>query len=136
MQLPPDEEVVQVSGAPPIRARKVRYYLDRRLADRVAPPPAGRTRLPVANRNGDWAAVLSTDLGAGADRATAADEGGHRIEPELAGQEPKPTPTPEQRVDLDLEGEGDEAQQAAEVQRRFRAAARQAALDPDDGIPL
>src|SRR5690349_9441169 len=49
MQLPPDEEVVQVSGAPPIRARKVRYYLDRRLAGRVEPPPAGRTRLPAAN---------------------------------------------------------------------------------------
>jgi type IV secretion system protein VirD4 len=29
MQLPPDEALVQVSGVPPIRATKVRYYLDR-----------------------------------------------------------------------------------------------------------
>ena len=30
MQLPPDDEIVMVSGSPPIRAKKVRYYEDRR----------------------------------------------------------------------------------------------------------
>ena len=136
MQLPPDEEVVQVSGAPPIRARKVRYYLDRRLAGRVGPPPVGRTRLPAVSTSDDWAAVPSTGPRGGANRAEAVDEGGHRIEPELMGQEPKPAPTLEPQVDPDLDGEGGEAQQAGEVLRRFRSAARQAALDPDDGIPL
>jgi type IV secretion system protein VirD4 len=48
MQLPPAEELVLVSGCPPIRAQKVRYYEDKELAARVgaaapcapsAPPP-------------------------------------------------------------------------------------------------
>lgn len=38
MQLPPDEALVLVNGCPPIRARKVRYYADRRLRRRILPP--------------------------------------------------------------------------------------------------
>jgi type IV secretion system protein VirD4 len=38
MQLPPSDEVVLVSGTSPIRAKKVRYFEDRRLTDRVRPP--------------------------------------------------------------------------------------------------
>jgi type IV secretion system protein VirD4 len=136
MQLPPDEEVVQVSGAPPIRARKVRYYLDRCLVDRVGAPPAIRTSLAVAGVSDDWAVALPTEIGARAGQAASPDEGGHRIEPELGGMDSPPTPPSEPQIDLDLDGEGDEPQQAAEVQRRFRTAARQAALDPDDGIAL
>ena len=39
MQLPPDDELVLVSGCPPIRAQKARYYEDRQLRERVLPPP-------------------------------------------------------------------------------------------------
>ncbi|HWW88179.1 MAG TPA: conjugal transfer protein TraG, partial [Vicinamibacterales bacterium] len=39
MQLAPSDELVLVSGLPPVRAQKVRYYEDRRLASRVLPPP-------------------------------------------------------------------------------------------------
>jgi type IV secretion system protein VirD4 len=39
MQLPPDEEIVMVSGTPPVRAKKARYYEDARLTERVLPPP-------------------------------------------------------------------------------------------------
>src|SRR5882757_3946997 len=39
MQLPPEYELVLVSGVPPIRAKKARYFEDRRLAERVRPPP-------------------------------------------------------------------------------------------------
>src|SRR5580704_1406909 len=42
MQLPPDEELVLVSGWPPIRAKKARYYQDRRLTERVLALPAAR----------------------------------------------------------------------------------------------
>src|SRR6202047_2784521 len=35
MQLPPEDEVVMVSGHPPIRATKARYYEDPRFAERV-----------------------------------------------------------------------------------------------------
>jgi len=40
MQLPSDEEIVLVSGVPPIRATKIRYYLDNNFKARVSPPPA------------------------------------------------------------------------------------------------
>ena len=49
MQLPPAEEIVMVSGSPPIRARKVRYYDDPQLQARIltspellASPPEGK----------------------------------------------------------------------------------------------
>ncbi|MDB2438761.1 conjugal transfer protein TraG [Hellea sp.] len=39
MQLPSDEEIVLVSGVPPIRATKIRYYADKNFSDRVCSPP-------------------------------------------------------------------------------------------------
>src|SRR4029450_8239058 len=39
MQLPPDDEIVMVAGFPPIRAKKARYFEDRRLAERILPTP-------------------------------------------------------------------------------------------------
>ena len=40
MQLPPDEEVVMISGVPPIRGSKLRYYQDANFTTRVGKPPA------------------------------------------------------------------------------------------------
>src|SRR6202007_2048441 len=40
MQLPPHEQLVLVSGIPPIRAQKARYYEDDRLKRRILPPPS------------------------------------------------------------------------------------------------
>ena len=133
MQLPPDEAVVLVSGVSPIRARKVRYFLDPALADRVGRPPEV-SRLPDRAEASSWTTVLR----AGADGGSGAgqpDEGGHRIEPEL-DREPAPlTPTPELSIEDEMV-EDEDILQAADLQRRFRAAARQASLDPDDGIEL
>jgi Type IV secretory system Conjugative DNA transfer len=39
MQLPTSDELVLVSGTPPIRAKKARYFGDIRLLSRVLPPP-------------------------------------------------------------------------------------------------
>src|SRR5438445_1367301 len=39
MQLPPNEEVVMVSGYAPILAHKLRYYADRNFTVRVSAPP-------------------------------------------------------------------------------------------------
>jgi type IV secretion system protein VirD4 len=38
MQLPADEAIVLVSGTPPIRAKKLRYFADQNFLDRCAPP--------------------------------------------------------------------------------------------------
>ena len=40
LQLSADEALVLVSGVPPIRARKLRYYADRNFLRRRLPPPA------------------------------------------------------------------------------------------------
>jgi type IV secretory pathway TraG/TraD family ATPase VirD4 len=47
MQLPPRKEIVMVAGTPPIRAKKVRYYEDRRFTERVLPPAGSRGRRTV-----------------------------------------------------------------------------------------
>ena len=39
MQLPSEDEIVLVSGVPPIRATKIRYYSDKNFKTRVAPAP-------------------------------------------------------------------------------------------------
>lgn len=58
MQLPASDELVLVSGMPPIRAKKLRYFEDRRFMDRVAPPPALADAVYVdrpPQRTHDWA---------------------------------------------------------------------------------
>src|SRR5260221_8520636 len=39
MQLAPSDELVLVSGLPPVRAKKLRYYEDRNFTNRVFPAP-------------------------------------------------------------------------------------------------
>jgi type IV secretion system protein VirD4 len=39
MQLPPGDELVLLSGMPPIRAKKLRYFEDARFRARLSPPP-------------------------------------------------------------------------------------------------
>jgi type IV secretion system protein VirD4 len=134
MQLPADEAVIQISGVAPIRVRKIRYYSDPQLAGRVASPPKVLSPI-VQGFDNAWACVVAYEAFAGG-RGDAADEGGLQQERDLPGLEAdvtaKPTDNPPWE---DADDTGDEGQQAEQA-RRFRATARQAALDPDDGIPL
>ncbi|SFI52296.1 conjugal transfer protein TraG [Caulobacter sp. UNC279MFTsu5.1] len=135
MQLPAHEAIVQIAGISPIRARKIRYYADPRLAQRVRPiaPDHPRFRSSAAS---PWIGSLTTPGQPGAARTTVADEGGLKQEPELPGLEPIETTEPQDTVDLNWDADGDDLAQGAELQRRFVGAARQVAMDPDDGIPL
>src|SRR5262249_26253090 len=72
MQPPPRDELVPVSGPPPIRARKARYYEDIRLKSRVLRPPALTTASggtygdrPVTQAD-VWTALPLPDPGAAA----------------------------------------------------------------------
>jgi type IV secretion system protein VirD4 len=100
MQLAPTDELVLVSGHPPIRAKKLRYYEDRRFTERVLPAPsleaAGCRDLPPA-RADDWTGqVRGTDrrLAGAADADEGADTGGleqarhpaHEIEPVVTAE--------------------------------------------------
>ena len=65
MQLPPDDELVLVSGCPPIRAKKARYYEDPELKARILQPPTLTSpRSPPPDESlplpepGDWAGAV------------------------------------------------------------------------------
>ncbi|RWP01377.1 MAG: conjugal transfer protein TraG [Mesorhizobium sp.] len=72
MQLSQEDELVLVSGLPPIRAKKLRYYQDQNFTERVLPPPVLREG-PYADcppsRPHDWSGQVR-----GIDRRLAADD--------------------------------------------------------------
>ena len=143
MQLPPREELVLVSGAPPIRAQKARYFKDPQLQARILSPPEARHAgepVPTAGPD-DWSTMPPIAVASAGSSSQVADDadGGIRREPEIPEHEAiapeHPTPAREEFSALDDEPD-DDAQRAKQLQDRFRGAARQAALDPDDGIEL
>ncbi|OYY77214.1 MAG: conjugal transfer protein TraG [Sphingomonas sp. 28-62-20] len=145
MQLPPADALVLVSGIFPIRAKKARYYEDAQLQRRVLPPPEARTSGDRSMPRDDWsgltvpAAVTQTPSAAPPAEADATDaaNAGIRQEPELPVHEavdpPPREPVPEFE---DAESDDQEAARARTLQGRVRANARQAAMNPDDGIAL
>jgi len=141
MQLPPDDAVVMVSGHPPIKARKLRYYQDRNFTHRVLPPPCLALGAYVdrpAARPDDWSglALPPTPVRAsGEDPAGLADEGGHQLKPELEVALPAPHELEADDL-LGLDDEDDVPLRPQDVDRQLTRAARLAALDPDDGIAL
>ena len=151
MQLPPAEELVLVSACHPIRAKKARYYEDSRFKSRVLPPPSLTTVSEGTSGDrpkrgaDDWSALplqAPEEDAAGSIAGPLSEEdcdnSGIRREPTLPEHE---AIAPEEaRPNLEfalLEDEpDDEAVRASTMRRRLVAAARQAALDPDDGIQL
>ena len=74
MQLPPDDELVLVSSLAPIRAKKLRYYLDRNFTKRVFAAPAltdGLYRDRPAARRDDWTGQVRGLVPALADESLA-----------------------------------------------------------------
>ena len=139
MQLPPSDEVVLVSGVAPIRAKKARYYEDPQLKRRVLAPPepkAGGCNLSsVPVRVDDWASLVVERR---VDQDEDAKEGGLRREPELSKHDAieAAAEQPEfNEFDGDAERD-DEAVRQRLLARQARTAARQASMDPSDGIEL
>lgn len=116
MQLPADEELLLLSGRPPIRARKVRYFKDVRLRERVLRPPGE----PVRRQGSPGTAWGS----------------GHGPLPEADGGPQAVVLLPEHAAELWTEHEPVDE----EAEARFAAGAKrprqQRGLDLDDGIPL
>jgi type IV secretion system protein VirD4 len=141
MQLPPDDELVLMSGCHPIRAKKARYYEDRQLQARILPPPIsspGRETMaqPVllARAGADqWAEAIV----APAAETEDPDNAGVRREPDLPEHEEivSEPRKPAEEFDL-LEDEPQEDAQDPRLQRRVRTLARQVTLDPGDDMGL
>ena len=130
------------AGVAPIRARKARYYRDRRLSDRILPPPDIATVIP--KRGDDWSGLPEpaglVEAKGGADSEGDDDaNSGIRQEPELPLHEDiAPAPfAPVGEFDFgedDIQGDAVRLRQAAD--RRMARSARVASLDPHDGIDL
>ncbi|MFG1245095.1 conjugal transfer protein TraG [Xanthobacter sp. V7C-4] len=145
MQLPPADEIVMVAGTPPIKAKKARYYEDHRFTERVLSPPAP-SRTTRTSREDGWSTLVpqKPDAGLVAELAKAEADtanSGLRREPELPdhiaiAKETMPAgPADEFAIVLDDEPD-DTTQQARVLRQQVRGIARQAALDPHDGIDL
>jgi len=158
MQLPPDDEIVMVAGVPPIRAKKARYYEDRRLAERILPAPKhseGGTDLEPD----DWSALVPvqpptpvTDHGQGDGIAAPANivrtEGktdgdpanaGLRREPGLERHKdiaPEPMKPAVNEFDPEMDERDDDAVRVRTLVRNARNVARQISMDPGDGMEL
>lgn len=144
MQLPATDEIVMAAGVHPIRAKKARYFEDRRFKKRILPSP-DPAKCGRSARKDAWselqpqrpAAVLAAEL----DKAEDAANGGLRREPELpdhvaiAKETTGPAAADEFSIMLDDEPE-DAARQRQALRQQMRGVARQVALDPNDGIDL
>jgi len=152
MQLPPNDEIVMVSGHWPVRAQKVRYYEDLNFVSRVLPPPVlgqdGYLDRPEARRD-DWTELAAPALHCPvpppslAPAPSLADTGGGiapedsltRVWVDPAAQ----SETPEESEALDRQlvpDDFDDTNDEFLRREQFTRAARLATLDPEDGIPL
>ncbi len=142
MQLPPDDELVLISGCPPIRAKKARYFEDPEMQARILPPPTltkpksppTDERLP-APTGGDWAgAVVAPAASHTEDSANA----GIRREPELPEHEeivPEQAKPVREFEPADEEPD-DDVQRQRIMQRTIGTVARQVSLDPGDDMQM
>ncbi|TPG21762.1 conjugal transfer protein TraG [Sphingomonas koreensis] len=112
MQLPPDDELILLSGVAPIRAKKLRYYADDAFASRVLPAPSLGGNIYADRptpRGNDWPAEarrIDARLShAGETAPTEVDDGGRQRqrEPGLPDKdaETEKTVEPSREVDAD-----------------------------------
>jgi type IV secretion system protein VirD4 len=141
MQLSPDEEVLMLSGHPPIRAHKIRYYQDSNFKQRVFSPPALNSVGAYADAPppspDDWSGlpVPNSSPAAIATGTVSVDDGARQHQPELtaAAWQPAVHDVPD---DLGLLDDDEPIALPKAMDPRMQQAARMAVLDPDDGVSL
>ena len=143
MQLPPDDELVLVSGCPPIRAKKARYYEDAELKARILQSPTLTGRMlvsgaeePEVARAGDWAGAIVASPAEALVEDPA--NSGIRREPELPEHEevaPEPCRVLNEFEPIEDDAD-DEPQRQRMMRRTMGAVARQISLDPGDDMRM
>ena len=132
-----------MAGAKPIKAKKAQYYADPRFAGRILPPPTNDGIKGGKPPEDDWSGSppikpLPSSGGNGAIKADPAN-GGVRREPELplhVDIAPEPTPNANEFNFNDKDSADSDAVRAQRLRARMQGNARQASLDPGDGIDL
>jgi len=143
MQLPPADEIVMVAGTPPIRAKKARYFEDRRFQERVLPPPV--LAKSAAGKPDEWSALplpsrpqidaAAQQDGTGDDDSTGSER---RQQPELTTARTVEKKAPiDNEFDVDgADDADDDAARAGRLNQVMQGVARQVSLDPNDGMDL
>ncbi len=142
MQLPATDEIVMVAGTPPIRAKKARYFEDRRLQSRILPPPT--LTAPEQARPDDWTTLPVPPRPQIAEPKSAPErdddptESERRRQPELSRVKPVEKKA---RIENEFEigmndDDEDDAARNSRMNRLMQGVARQASLDPADGMDL
>ena len=145
-ELPKTDELVMMAGVHPIRAKKARYFRDRRLSARILAPPEVRAAAAAIGAKHDWQGMIVTSpapakcgKGTRDEQEDDAANAGIRTEPELPVHEDiaPPARPVSKEFDFDRDGQADDdAANNRRLQERMRGNARRASLDPDDGISL
>ena len=143
MQLPPADEIVMVAGTPPIRAEKARYFEDGRFQERVLPPPTlTKPEKPLPD---DWSAlapppapILAEPVATKPADDEDTTDSERRHQPELSrAEQPEKKPAIDNEFEIDPVDEPDEdVARNSRLRDTMRQVARQASLDPGDGIEL
>lgn len=143
MQLPPTDEIVMVAGTPPIRAHKARYFKDAQLQARVLPPATPHKT--KASANDDWSLIapcrpseIDKPRKQTAENATTDDPNEQRRQPELDRTEETGKEKPiENEFEPDLKTPPkDKTVKLRQLDQQARQLARQASMDPNDGIDM
>jgi type IV secretion system protein VirD4 len=143
MQLPATDEIVMVAGTPPIRAKKARYFEDRRFQERILPPPT--LEPSKQGRPDDWSALPIPPRPALAEltpelRSTDEDptQSERRRQPELSRVRPAVKKEPvKNEFEIGLaDDEEDDPTRNRRMTRLMQSVARQVSLDPADGMDL
>jgi type IV secretion system protein VirD4 len=136
MQLPADEEIVMLAGHSPIRAHKARYFQDPQLVRRILPAPAPGRFTAVTN---DWTNCPPLSVSPASPTLALDDSEGEGPDPRMLAPILDP-PTPQQDLDEfdfdEIAADDLAALELRRLDRRLAGPARQAALDPDDGLEL
>jgi type IV secretion system protein VirD4 len=145
MQLPSADEIVMVSGTPPIRARKARYYEDERFRERILLPPV-LTRSEPARWTDEW---IGRPLPPRPDVELPVESSSHshdddptesdrRHQPELSQAKPVEKKEPldhEFSADAD-DDSNDDPTRISRMDRLMQGVARQASFDRSDDLGM
>lgn len=144
MQLPPSDEIVMVAGTPPIRAKKARYFEDDQFQARILPAPTAHTSAAQADTD-DWTTrpLPRRPKSADSDSTSEENEAGEtqyekRQQPEFDQQPPMDPSGPiENEFETDFKKSAtNRAVQLTQFEKQARQLARQASMDPNDGIDM
>jgi len=144
MQLPPADEIVMVAGTPPIRAKKARYFEDRRFQERILPPPA--LAKTTAAKPDDWSKMplpsrpetegAAAKDGKGDDDDPTGSERRHQPELNKPGTVEKKAPIDNEFAADFGDDEEDDSARMSRMNQVMQGVARQVSLDPNDGMDL